>query len=195
MNRTSNIKRNTQETSIGLELNLDGTGQWEMCTGIRMFDHLLSQLALHGKFDIKIAANGTDIHHVIEDVAICLGRAFSEALGDKRGIIRMAEATVPMDDVLATVVVDLSGRPYTVLNLPFKDNDMAGFPSDLVRHFLESFATEARINLHAAINYGTNDHHKAEALFKALGRALDVATRIDPRINGQLPTTKDLLEK
>jgi imidazoleglycerol-phosphate dehydratase len=193
MKRTSVIKRNTQETSIGLELDLDGTGKWDMCTGIRMFDHLLSQLAQHGKFDIKIAANGTDLHHVIEDVAICLGKAFNEALGEKRGIIRMAEATVPMDDALVSVVVDLSGRPYTVLDLSFKDNDMSGFPSDLIRHFLESFATEARMNLHAAINYGTNDHHKAEALFKALGRALDAATRVDPRISGQLPTTKDLL--
>jgi imidazoleglycerol-phosphate dehydratase len=194
MSRTSTIKRKTQETSIGLELDLDGTGKWEMCTGIRMFDHLLSQLARHGKFDIKIAANGTDLHHVIEDVAICLGKAFNEALGEKRGLVRMAEATVPMDDVLASVVVDISGRPYTVIDLQFKDNDMAGFPSDLIRHFLESFASEARLNLHAAINYGTNDHHKAEALFKALGRALDAATRIDPRISNQLPTTKDLLE-
>ncbi len=193
MRRTSVIKRNTQETSIGLELDLDGTGKWEMCTGIRMFDHLLSQLAQHGKFDIKIAANGTDLHHVIEDVAICLGKAFNEALGEKRGLVRMAEATVPMDDVLVSVVVDLSGRPYTVLDLSFKDNDMSGFPSDLVRHFLESFATEGRMNLHAAVNYGNNDHHKAEALFKALGRALDKATRIDSRIGGQLPTTKDLL--
>jgi imidazoleglycerol-phosphate dehydratase len=195
MARTASLKRNTQETSVTLELNLDGTGRWEMCTGIRMFDHLLSQLAQHGKFDINIAANGTDLHHVIEDVAIVLGKGFNQALGEKRGIVRMAEATVPMDDVLVSVVVDLSGRPYTVLDLTFKDNDMAGFPSDLIRHFLESFATEARINLHAAINYGTNDHHKAEALFKALGRALDAATRLDPRLRDQLPTTKDLLEK
>jgi imidazoleglycerol-phosphate dehydratase len=195
MKRTSSIKRNTQETSIGLELNLDGTGQWEMCTGIRMFDHLLSQLAQHGRFDIKIAANGTDMHHVIEDVAICLGKAFGEALGEKRGIVRMASASVPMDDALATVVVDLSGRPYTVLSLSFKDNDMAGFPSDLVRHFLESFAAEARMNLHAAVSYGTNDHHKAEAIFKALGRALDTATRLDPRLGESLPTTKEYLEK
>ena len=195
MARTASIKRNTQETSISLELNLDGTGRWEMCTGIRMFDHLLSQLAQHGKFDMNIAANGTDLHHVIEDVAIVLGKGFNQALGEKRGIVRMAEATVPMDDVLVSVVVDLSGRPYTVLDLSFEDNDMAGFPSDLIRHFLESFAIEARMNLHAAINYGTNDHHKAEALFKALGRALDAATRIDPRLGGQLPTTKDLLEK
>jgi imidazoleglycerol-phosphate dehydratase len=191
MKRTAAIKRNTQETSIGLELDLDGSGKWEMCTGIRMFDHLLSQLAQHGKFDIKIAANGTDLHHVIEDVGICLGKAFNE----KRGIVRMAEAVVPMDDALVSVVVDISGRPYTVLDLSFKDNDMAGFPSDLVRHFLESFAIEARLNLHATIRYGANDHHKAEALFKALGRALDAATRVDPRISDLLPTTKDLLEK
>ena len=195
MARTASIKRNTQETSISLELNLDGTGRWEMCTGIRMFDHLLSQLAQHGKFDMNIAANGTDLHHVIEDVAIVLGKGFNQALGEKRGIVRMAEATVPMDDVLVSVVVDLSGRPYTVLDLSFEDNDMAGFPSDLIRHFLESFAIEARMNLHAAINYGTNDHHKAEALFKALGRALDAATLNDPRLGDQLPTTKDLLEK
>ena len=195
MARIASIKRNTQETSVSLELNLDGTGRWEMCTGIRMFDHLLSQLAQHGKFDMNIAANGTDPHHVIEDVAIVLGKGFNQALGEKRGIVRMAEATVPMDDALVSVVVDLSGRPYTVLDLSFQDNDMAGFPSDLIRHFLESFAIEARMNLHAAINYGTNDHHKAEALFKALGRALDAATLVDPRLGDHLPTTKDLLEK
>ncbi len=195
MARHSIVKRNTQETSVTLELNLDGTGKWEISTGIRMFDHLLSQLAQHGKFDLKCAANGTDMHHVIEDVGICLGRALGEALGEKRGIVRMGDAMVPMDDSLVTVVVDLSGRAYTVLELPFEDNDMAGFPSDLVRHFLESFAAESRINLHAKVNYGTNDHHKAEALFKALGRALDMATRLDPRLGGALPTTKDILEK
>ena len=195
MDRRSTIKRNTQETAISLELNLDGTGKWEINTGIRMFDHLLSQLAQHGKFDLKCAANGADAHHVIEDVGICLGKALGEALGEKRGIVRMGFAMVPMDDVLATVVIDLSGRAYAALELPFEDNDMAGFPSDLVRHFLESFAAEARMNLHARVNYGTNDHHKAEAIFKALGRALDMATRLDPRLGGALPTTKDLLEK
>jgi len=195
MARKSTIKRNTQETSIGLELNLDGTGKWEICTGIRMFDHLLSQLAQHGKFDLKCAANGTDMHHVIEDVAICLGKALGEALGEKRGIVRMGHALVPMDDVMVTVAVDLSGRAYTMLDLPFNDNDMSGFPSDLIRHFLESLAAEARMNLHARVEYGTNDHHKAEALFKALGRALDTATRLDPRLGGELPTTKDLLER
>ncbi len=195
MARKSTLKRETQETSVGLELNLDGTGKWEICTGIRMFDHLLSQLAQHGKFDLKCAANGADLHHVIEDVAICLGKALGEALGDKRGIVRMANALVPMDDVLVMVALDLGGRAYTVLNLPFSDNDMAGFPSDLIRHFLESLAAEARMNIHADIRYGTNDHHKAEALFKALGRALDSATRLDPRLGDGLPSTKDRLER
>ena len=195
MVRTAIIKRNTQETSVGLELNLDGRGKWEITTGIRMFDHLLSQLAQHGKFDLRIAANGTDMHHVIEDVAICLGKAISEALGEKRGIVRMADALVPMDDVLVMVALDLSGRAYSVVDMSFKDNDMAGFPSDLVRHFLESFAAEARMNLHVMVKYGTNDHHKAEAVFKGLGRALDKATRQDSRLDGNLPTTKDYLEK
>jgi imidazoleglycerol-phosphate dehydratase len=195
MARKSSIKRNTQETSVGLELNLDGTGKWEVCTGIRMFDHLLSQLAQHGKFDLKCAANGTDVHHVIEDVAICLGKAFNESLGEKRGIVRMGSAVVPMDESLVMVAVDLGGRAYTALDLPFADNDMVGFPSDLIRHFLESFAAEARMNLHAKVMYGTNDHHKAEALFKGLGRALDAAVRLDPRIGNDLPTTKDLLER
>jgi imidazoleglycerol-phosphate dehydratase len=195
MARKAIVKRATQETNVTLELELDGSGKWEIGTGIRIFDHLLSQLAQHGRFDIKCAANGTDIHHVVEDVAICLGKALGETLGEKRGIVRMAHAQVPMDDALVTVAVDLSGRAYTVLDLPFSDNDMAGFPSDLVRHFLESFAVEARINLHAAFNYGTNDHHKSEALFKALGRALDAATRLDDRLGMELPTTKDLLER
>jgi len=193
-NRLSVIKRETRETNISLELNIDGSGKCEVNTGIRMFDHLLAQLAHHGIFDIKISATGNDQHHLVEDVAICLGKAFSEALGEKRGIVRMANALVPMDDALAMVVVDISGRGYTVLELPFSDNDMFGFPTDLIRHFLESFAIEARLNLHAKILYGINDHHKAEALFKALGRALDIATRIDERISGELPSTKDLLE-
>ena len=192
--RVSIIKRETKETNISLELNLDGSGKWKIATGIKMFDHLLSQLAQHGVFNIKISATGNDQHHLAEDVAICLGKAFNEALGEKRGIVRIANAAVPMDDALAAGVVDISGRGYTVLELPFNDNDMFGFPTDLIRHFLESFAAEARLNLHAKIAYGTNDHHKAEALFKALGRALDVATRIDERISGELPSTKDLLE-
>jgi imidazoleglycerol-phosphate dehydratase len=193
-NRQSIVKRETKETNISLDLDIDGSGKWEITTGMRMFDHLLAQLAHHGVFNIKISATGNDQHHLVEDVAICLGKAFAEALGEKRGIVRMADATVPMDDALATVAVDISGRGYTVLELPFTDNDMSGFPTDLIRHFLESFAFEARLNLHAKVAYGTNDHHKAEALFKALGRVLDKATRIDERLGGELPSTKDLLE-
>ncbi len=193
--RISSIKRGTKETNIALELNIDGSGKYEINTGIKMFDHMLAQLAQHGRFDLKLSASGDDQHHVVEDVALCLGRAFGEALGEKRSIIRMGDASVPMDDALATVAVDISGRGYTVLELPFADNDMAGFATDLIRHFLESFAIEARLNLHAKVVYGTNDHHKAEALFKALGRALDMATRIDERIAGESPSTKGLLEE
>lgn len=193
-NRRSTVQRETRETNIRAELNIDGTGKWEITTGIVVFDHLLSQVARHGLFDIRISANGNDPHHLVEDVGICLGKAFNEALSEKRGIVRMADASVPMDDALATVVVDLSGRGYTVLELPFSDNDMAGLATDLIRHFLESFAFEGRLNLHARVAYGTNDHHKAEALFKALGRALDKAARIDPRISGELPSTKEMLE-
>jgi len=193
-NRLTIVKRETRETNISLELNIDGSGKCEVNTGISMFDHLLEQVARHGVFDIKLSATGDDQHHLVEDVAICFGRALGEALGEKRGIVRMANATVPMDDALAMVAVDISGRGYTVLELPFSENDMAGFPTDLVRHFLESLATEARLNLHARVVYGVNDHHKAEALFKALGRALDTATRIDERIAGELPSTKKLLE-
>jgi len=193
--RAATIKRETKETKISLELNLDGSGQWQISTGLKTFDHLLSQLAQHGRFDLKISATGDDQHHLAEDVAICLGKALGEALGEKRSIIRMSDAAVPMDDALAAVTVDISGRGYTVLELPFADNDMAGFATDLIRHFLESLATEAKLNLHARILYGKNDHHKAEALFKALGRALDSATRIDARLSGELPTTKGILEE
>ena len=197
--RRSHIPRQTKETDIDLELNIDGNGKNEINTGIQMFDHLLSQLAQHGRFEIKLSASGDNQHHIIEDVAICLGKAFGKALGDKGGITRMGNATVPMDDALAMVVVDISGRGYTDLDLRFSRNSqkwqLLGFPPDLIRHFLETFANEARINLHAKVLNGTDDHHKAEALFKALGRALDIATRIDEKLAGELPTTKGLLEE
>jgi imidazoleglycerol-phosphate dehydratase len=192
--RKSSIKRTTQETNINLTLNLDGTGKQDINTGIKMLDHLLSQTVKHGRFDLKLTASGDDEHHVTEDIAICLGKAFNKALGEKLGIVRMADATVPMDEALASVAVDLSGRGYCVLEAEFKKNDMRGFPSDLIRHFLESFAGEGRLNLHARVLYGINDHHKAEALFKALGRALDMATRIDERTSGELPSTKARIE-
>ena len=192
--RRSIVERETGETKIKLELVIDGSGKYQIATGIEMLDHFLSQVARHGRFDLEISASGDDQHHLAEDVAICLGKALGEALGEKRGIVRMADASVPMDDALATVAVDISGRGYTVLELPFSANDMLGFPTDLVRHFLESFATEARMNLHARIACGVNDHHKAEALFKALGRALDMATRTDDRLGSGLPSTKGRLE-
>jgi imidazoleglycerol-phosphate dehydratase len=191
--RTSIIKRDTKETNINLKLDLDGSGDYEMCTGNRIFDHLLSQLSKHSLIDITLSATGDDIHHMVEDVAICMGKALCEALGEKRGIIRMADASVPMDESLAFVAVDLSGRGYSVLDMQFSDNDMFGFPTDLVRHFLETLAIEAKMNLHARVIYGTNDHHKAEATFKALGRALGAAIRIDPRISDELPSTKGQL--
>jgi len=192
--RTANINRKTKETDIALHLNLDGTGFYDINTGISMFDHLLSQTARHGVLDITIRASGDDKHHLIEDVGLCLGKALTKALGDKLGIVRMADASVPMDDALSLVAVDISGRGYAVLEMPFAGNDMEGFPTDLIRHFLESFAAEAKISLHARILYGVNDHHKAESLFKALGRALSMATQINPRNTGNLPSTKGIME-
>lgn len=193
-NRKSAVKRATRETDITLELDIDGTGQWDISTGIKLFDHLLSQMAKHGLIDIKLKATGDDQHHLVEDVAICLGKALAEALGEKRGLVRMADAAVPMDDALAMVALDISGRGYAVLDLSFKKNDMFGFPTDLVRHFLESFAIESRLNLHVKTPYGSNDHHRAEALFKALGKALGTATRLEPRLGGELPSTKDRMD-
>ncbi len=193
--RTAAVHRKTKETDILLELNLDGRGRCEINTGIKMLDHLLSQVGQHGRFDIKLSASGDDQHHLAEDIAICFGKAINQALGEKRGIVRMGNASVPLDDALAAVAVDFSGRSYAVLDMEFKGNDMAGFATDLIRHFLESLAAEGKLCLHARILYGKNDHHRAEALFKALGRALDMATRRDERILGELPSTKGILEK
>jgi imidazoleglycerol-phosphate dehydratase len=194
-NRSSVLERETGETHIRLQLGIDGTGKHEVDTSIKMLDHLLSQVAQHGRFDLDITASGDDPHHLAEDIAICLGKALGDALGEKRGIIRIADTSVPMDEALAMVAIDISGRGYSVLDLAFSENDMQGFSTDLIRHFLESFAIEARLNLHARITCGTNDHHKAEALFKALGKVLDNATRIDERLGGTVPSTKDYLEK
>jgi imidazoleglycerol-phosphate dehydratase len=194
VNRTASVKRETTETNINLKLNLDGTGKADIQSGTRMLDHMLSQLARHGTFDISLSATGDDTHHLVEDVAICLGKALNEALGERRGIVRMADASVPMDDALAMVALDLSGRGYAMLDLPFTENDMFGFPADMVRHFLVTLALEGRFNLHARILYGTNDHHKTEALFKALAKAMDRATRIDSRIADRLPSTKEHMQ-
>ena len=191
--RTASIVRNTSETSIKIEIDLDGRGQWDTRTGIRFLDHMISHLAKHGVFDIKAAANGPDQHHVVEDVAICLGQVFNKALGEKRGIVRMAHAVVPMDEALVLVAVDIGGRGYARIEATLGDK-VEDLSSDLVRHFLESFAIEGRFNLHAKVLEGINDHHKVEALFKALGRALGAATRIDERLAGQIPSTKDVIE-
>ena len=192
--RKAKVIRETAETNVRVELNIDGSGQFEITTGIRMFDHLLAQLAQHGVFDIKISASGPDQHHLVEDVAISLGKAFNQALGEKRGIMRMAHSIVPMDEALAAVAVDIGGRSYSVIEAAFSKVNVGELSADLVRHFLVSFASEAKINLHAKVKTGINDHHKAEALFKALGRALDSATRIDERIAGRIPSTKEAIE-
>jgi imidazoleglycerol-phosphate dehydratase len=192
--RKATVARETAETNVRVELNIDGSGQFQITTGIRMFDHLLSHLAQHGVFDIKISASGPDQHHVVEDVAISLGKAFNQALGKKQGIVRMAHAIVPMDEALAEVAVDIGGRVYSVIEVDFKETSIGDLDADLVRHFLVSLASEARINLHAKVPSGINDHHKAEALFKALARALDTATRVDERIAGRVPSTKEVIE-
>ena len=192
--RKATITRETKETSIKIELNIDGTSQFEITTGIRFFDHMLSQLAQHGVFDIKLSATGPDQHHVVEDVAISLGKALNQALGDKQGLVRMSHAVVPMDDALAMVVLDIGGRGYAVVETSFSDITISEMSADLVRHFFISFAFEAKLNIHAKILNGIDDHHKAEALFKALARALDTATRLDERIIGRVPSTKDSIE-
>ncbi len=191
--RVARVNRDTGETSIKIELNLDGSGQCQAATGVRFFDHLLDQLARHGVFDLKVTASGTDQHHLVEDVAICLGRALSQALGERKGIVRMADALVPMDDALAQVAVDIGGRGYSVIDTAFTGSKISDMESGLVGHFLQSLAAEARVNLHAKVMYGADDHHKAEALFKALARALDEATRMDPR-RKTVPSTKGVIE-
>ena len=191
--RKATVTRETKETSIKVELNIDGKSKYEITTGIRFFDHMLTQLAQHGLFDIKLSATGSDQHHVVEDVAISLGKAFNQALGDKTGIVRMSHAVTPMDDALAIVAIDIGGRSYTAFEATFSDISINEMSTDLIRHFFVSFASEAKLNIHAKVVCGVNDHHKAEALFKALARALDAATCIDERTAGRIPSTKDTI--
>ncbi len=196
--RNAKIQRATQETQIELTLELDGTGQASINTGVGFFDHMLHHVTVHGLLDLTVQAQGDlhiDSHHTIEDVAICLGQALHDALGDRKGIVRMGAALVPMDEALAQVVVDLSGRPYTVVHADFDTPAIGQMPTSLVAHVLESIATHARMNLHAQVFYGRDDHHKAEALFKALGRALRGAVELDPRRQGIVPSTKGTLTK
>ena len=191
--RRATVNRETGETKVRLELWIDGKGKCQASTGIGMLDHLIGQIARHGLFDLEVEAKGdleVGQHHTLEDVAICLGQAFNQALGERRGIVRMGHAVVPMDEALAMVAVDISGRGYAAIEAPIEGRDISGLDTDLIRHFLETFAAEAKLNLHARLLSGVNDHHKVEALFKALAKALDAATRIDERLGGDVPSTK-----
>lgn len=182
--RKVTMQRQTSETDITMTLNLDGRGQHGISTGVGFLDHMLAALAVHGLFDLAVQAGGdlhVDTHHTVEDVAIVLGQALDQALGNRRGIQRVGHAYVPMDEALGFVAVDLSGRAYTVFQGSWHTPAIGQLPTDLVQHFFESLATQARMNLHARIEYGRNDHHQAEALFKALARALKTAVSPDPR--------------
>lgn len=194
--RQAQIARTTGETSITLSVNIDGTGQCHAQTGIGFLDHMLTLMAKHGQFDINVTANGdlhVDDHHTAEDVCICLGQAIDKALGDRRGIVRTAHSYVPMDEALGFVAVDLGGRAYCVFNAEFVTPRVGTLGTDLLFHLFESIAHHGRMNLYARVEYGRNDHHKVEALFKAFGRALDAATRIDPRLGDAVPSTKGVL--
>ena len=194
--RTATIDRKTGETDIQLTINLDGTGVYEVDTGNGFLDHMVSQISRHGLIDINLKARG-DVHvgwhHLVEDVAITLGRAFGEALGDARGIRRMGHAIVPLDETLAMVALDCSGRGYAVIDTTLDEIMVETLPGSLVKHFFESFALEAKINLHAQIMVGVSPHHKAEALCKALARALRDALEPDSRAPSQIPSTKGTL--
>lgn len=195
--RRGAFRRQTGETSVQVRVNLDGSGQHAIATGVLFLDHMLTHIARHGLFDLDVQAQGDvamDAHHTVEDVGIGLGRALLEAFGDGRGLVRMAHAEVPMDEALVAVALDLSGRPYAVIDfgatLVGRVGDME---ADLARHFMESLAIEGRFNLHLRTIRGLNAHHVVEAGFKALGRALDASTRLDPRLGDAVPSTKGTL--
>lgn len=195
--RLATIDRVTGETEVHLSLEIDGTGRGEVSTGIGFLDHLLALFLYHGLFDMTVAGRGdlhVDAHHLTEDVAICLGQALDRALGDRSGIVRVAHSYVPMDETLGFVAVDLSGRPYALVDVTWSSSTLGILDADLVRHFLEAVAMHGRLNLHARVLYGLNDHHKAEALFKAFARALDAATLVDSRRQG-VPSTKGRLRE
>lgn len=194
--RISEISRKTNETDITLSLNIDGSGSAGVDTGIGFLDHMLHHVAVHGLFDLTVRARGdlqVDAHHTVEDCALVLGQAFDQALGDRRGICRIGHAWVPMDEALVFVAVDFSGRPYAVIQAEWHAPQVGGIATSLFEHFLESFAVAARCNLHARVLYGRDDHHQAEGLFKALGRALDAATMLDERRGAAIPSTKGTL--
>jgi imidazoleglycerol-phosphate dehydratase len=195
--RRAEIDRETRETRIRVQLSLDGTGLGTVDTGIGMFDHLLEQIPRHGLFDLTVHAKGDvqrDAHHTVEDVGICLGQALNTALGERRGIVRMAHAVVPLDEALTLVAVDISGRGFAVVELPFRGERIGDLPTEMIGHFFQSLALESRIGMHVRLLAGENDHHRAESAFKALARAVSSATRLDPRLEGAVPSTKGTLE-
>ena len=195
MSRAATIERATAETRIRVHLEIDGTGKSQVSTKIPFFDHMLTLFARHGLFDLEVAADGdieVDFHHTVEDTGIVLGQAFAKALGDKRGLRRYGVSYLPMDETLARVVIDFSGRPYLAWRAPERVDAIGLFPFQLVEEFLRGFSVHAGVNLHAEILYGRDAHHMAEATFKGLARAADQATTIDPRVEG-IPSTKGTL--
>lgn len=196
MMRTATVTRCTSETDVSISLNLDGTGQRRIATGVGFYDHMLDQLARHGLFDLDITTKGDlhiDAHHTVEDTALALGEAFRIALGDRRGITRYAHAYIPMDETLTRVAIDVSGRPYCVWKVPFTQNRLGEMDTELIGHAFHSFAQNAGITLHVETLYGTSNHHIAESAFKGLARALKDAVAIDPRQAGSIPSTKGTL--
>ncbi len=194
--RTAQVSRTTSETDIHVKLNLDGSGEREISTGIGFFDHMLDHVARHGLLDLTVRASGdlhVDHHHTVEDVGICFGEALKKALGDKKGIRRYGFAAVPMDEALGSVALDISGRPMLVFTNPLGDRSAGEFLLDLVPVFLQALVDRAGLTLHGSVGNAANPHHAAEAVFKALGRALREAVELDPRVKG-VPSTKGVLE-
>lgn len=197
MTRTASIARATSETDIRLTLALDGTGQVEVATGVGFFDHMLTALARHSLMDLTVAAKGDlhiDDHHTVEDVGIVLGQALRQALGDKRGIRRFGQCLLPMDEALAEAAIDISGRPFLAWFVPFQRPKIGSFDTELVEEFFRAFAFNSGITLHVTLKAGSNAHHVAEACFKAVARALRMAVEADPRMAGEIPSTKGSLE-
>lgn len=194
MSRTSTINRSTSETSVTLSVDLDGTGAYNISTGLGFFDHMLSHVAKHSGIDLRVEAKGdlhVDEHHLIEDVGISLGKAILEALGDKRGIERFGTAFVTMDEALARTVIDLSGRSYLVFQVQFSRESINGFPLEMAKEFFQAIANEGRMNLHVACLYGANAHHQIEAIYKSFGRALREA--VSRSGSGEIPSTKGVI--
>ena len=194
--RIATVSRKTSETDVTVSVNLDGTGQRDISTGVGFYDHMLDQLARHGLFDLQVKTVGDlhiDAHHTVEDTAIALGEAFHKALGDRAGITRYGHALIPMDEVLARVAIDISGRPFLVWKAAFTQSRLGEMDTELVWHVFHSFAQAAGITVHAELLHGQNNHHIAEGLFKALARALRQAVEIDPRQPGAIPSTKGTL--